>query len=232
MPDVALITCTADQPTGFALCEHFMQRQTAWGRLNLQWVVVDDGVDPARCTLGQVHVRRPREANCTPARSLCRNLAVALKTAKARRYVVVEHDDFYAPTHLEEVLEGLAGVNACGAASRHYYNVATRSYKLVRDGAPALCQLAFTNKVKPMLLSVAQAMDIRNWWGIDAAFWRQLRPSERRDLARSAVIGIKGLPGRPGIGYGHRPPKGWARDPEGTKLRELVGDYADLYLSL
>ena len=232
MFDLALITCTADQPTGFALCEHFMQRQTVRGQLQIQWVVVDDGKEPARCTLGQTYIRRSREKSCSPAQSLCRNLTLGLNHANAERYAIIEHDDFYGPTHLEDLIVGLVGVDVCGAGSRCYYNVARRCYKHVRDGAPALCQMGLTPRKKSLLLDVTRAMDRRNWWGIDAAFWRRVLMKERRELVRGSVVGIKGLPGKPGIGYGHRPPKSWRRDPDGTKLRELVGVYADLYLAL
>jgi hypothetical protein len=44
------------------------------------------------------------------------------------------------------------------------------------------------------------------------------------------VIGIKGLPGRMGIGIGHRQSFKGQDDPDGLKLREWIGDDAGIYL--
>lgn len=235
--DLALVTCTADQPIGMALCERFMQAQTAWGKMRIQWVVADDGDVPAVCTLGQVHIRRRREPDCSPSRSLCRNLKAALREVYAPLIAIIEHDDYYGPSHLEEIVAALTSRHnalACGQMSRYYYNVERRCYRLVRDGAPALCQMALRAEAIPLLRKAAADMDSNNWRGVDLAFWRSVDANRRVELSQGSVVGIKGLPGRAGIGYGHRPTsRGWTPDPVGAKLAELVGaELAREYLSL
>jgi hypothetical protein len=86
----------------------------------------------------------------------------------------------------------------------------------------------------PILARAAFDMDDARWYGVDLAFWRKVPIGLRVELEKGSVIGIKGLPGRPGIGYGHRPDgRGWTGDPDGVKLSELVGaELAREYLAL
>lgn len=231
--DLTLLTCTADQSVGMALCEHFMQAQTLWPHLRLQWIVVDDGDVPARLTLGQQHVRRDREPGCTGAQSLCRNLMAGLPLVEAQAVAFIEHDDFYRQDYLEN-LATHASRKICGASTRYYYNLANRRYKLVDDGAPALCQMMLHQSQIPLLTDIVGHMLRMNWWGIDRALWFAHAEVDRTFIPSSAVVGIKGLPGRPGIGYGHRPNAGWDQDDDNLSvLSSLVGPgYATIYADI
>ena len=87
---VTLLTPTCDQPTGMALCELYMARQTFHDWAPLQWIVVDDGVVPATLTLGQHYVRRERGAD-TGAQSLAKNLLAALPLVEGEYLILIEH---------------------------------------------------------------------------------------------------------------------------------------------
>jgi hypothetical protein len=54
---------------------------------------------------------------------------------------------------------------------------------------------------------------------VDMRLWSKLRGVLHEDYR---CVGIKGLPGRPGVGVGHHP--GGAPDPELNVLRDWVGD--------
>src|SRR3990167_6985387 len=97
MTPLTLITPTADQPIGIVLCERYMRAQT-WQ--DFRWIVVDDGEVPATLTMGQEHIRRPREPDCRDVESFCRNLLTAIPLVRTPYVAIIEHDDWYHPDHL------------------------------------------------------------------------------------------------------------------------------------
>lgn len=231
-PDVTVLTPTCDQPTGMAFCEAYLARQTFTGRV--QWIVADDGLTPATLHREAVHLVRPRTA-ATGAASLCGNLLAMLPHVVAPIVAIVEHDDWYAPTHLERIVEQLQhpGVLAAGDDRQRYYNVAARRWQIFLNRGASLCQTAFRAELLQPFEEVIRDTLRRNSYGVDAAFWQQV-PVSARSLERTlTVVGIKGLPGRPGLGIGHRPSgPGWTTDESGAVLRQWIGADADRYLAL
>lgn len=233
MRDVTLITPTADQPYGIALAEQYMQAQTALVRV-AEWIVADDGIEPAKLALGQRHIRREREPGDSPAQSLARNLLAATPRVSTEFVVVWEHDDAYLPRHLETLLERLErpGILAAGDDEQRYYHVGARKWIALDNVGAALCQTGLRADVLPMLEAAASKCLREDSRGIDAAFWAAV-PDDRKALYRAGqVVGIKGLPGRAGIGIGHRPDEScyrWHSDPEGHVLRAWCGPAARNY---
>lgn len=226
---ITLITPTCDQPIGISLCEQFMARQTIPYD---QWIVVDDGLRPAALTMGQEHVVRTRETDCTPAQSLCRNLLAAIALSQGDLIVLIEHDDWYAPSHLETIVAQLAGADAMAAGDdrQRYYNVAHRRWRVFDNVGASLCQTAFRRAVLGEFQNAVRRCLRNNWFHVDRTFWDEI-PEFRRSLRRTnTAVGIKGLPGRPGIGIGHRPTGPlWNADPSLEYLRRAIGADADLY---
>lgn len=225
---LTLITPTCDQPTGFALCELYIARQTVKPD---RWIVVDDGVEPIAPTMGQEYIRRRRDAEGFA--SFAANLRAGLYGVREGVVAFAEHDDWYAPTHLERVLELLErpGALAAGDDRQRYYNVARRCYRVQLNVGASLCQTAMRAKAIPLLLDAIAKCEAKRSYGIDTTFWRAL-PREAWSTGRpDTVVGIKGLPGRAGLGMGHRPETwpGWASDPDLVALREYIGDDADRY---
>lgn len=231
-PAVTLITPTCDQPVGLALCEQFMARQT-WPVAQAQWIVVDDGETPARLTMGQTHVRRARPHDCPGYQSLAHNLQAALPLAQGDIIVVIEHDDYYAPEHLETVLSALMAPHAliAGDTVQRYYHVGRRCWRQLQNQGAALCQTAFRRELLPAFDATIRECLGRRSFGIDAAFWRRV-PPDRWAVTGHTVVGIKGLPGRPGLGMGHRPDGRWTADPALVQLRAWIGCEADADLYL
>ena len=233
-PDVTLVTPTADQPTGMALCERYMAAQTAWDRV-AEWIVVDDGEAPARPTMGQSHVRRRRAPGCSPAQSLGRNLLAVIPRLTTEFIIIIEHDDCYHPFHLERLLAEMEApaVWAAGDDLQRYYHVGLRRWRTFDNWGAALCQTGLRRAAVERLRRAAEECVRQDWRGIDARFWSSLPAEHRATYRAEQVVGIKGLPGAPGIGIGHRPEESgyeWAEDPQGEKLREWCGAAAKHYL--
>jgi hypothetical protein len=62
--------------------------------------------------------------------------------------------------------------------------------------------------------------------------WSLVRRNECAFSHQMTVVGIKGLPGRAGLGVGHRPGTGWTPDPDFVRLRSWIGDDVDSYTNL
>jgi glycosyltransferase involved in cell wall biosynthesis len=231
-PTFTLVTPTADQPTGIALCERFMAAQTIDVR-QFQWIVVDDGVEPARLTMGQEHIRRQREPECKPAQSFCRNLIEALPRVMGDWIVFIEHDDFYKPGHLELLAEltSQKGALIAGDGIQRYYNVIQRSYRVFENYGACLCQTAIATKLRPNITKVIEGQLAKGKYGVDASLWRDVQPAKWALKHAGTALGIKGLPGRPGLGLGHRPTTDgkWRPDPALAMLRTWIGDAAEIY---
>jgi hypothetical protein len=103
---LALVTPTGDRPAGFALVERWMARQGYSGEV--QWIVVDDGRVPTAVTAGQEYVRRER-AGDTVRQTLCLNLRAALPLVRYEHLVVVEDDDWYPASYLDDIAGLLDG---------------------------------------------------------------------------------------------------------------------------
>jgi glycosyltransferase involved in cell wall biosynthesis len=222
---ISVITPTADQPKGMALAEKYMARQTVQPH---EWIVADDGIEPAALTMGQTHLVRPREHE--GGKSLAQNVLAALDRVTGDVVVVWEHDDWYHPEHLEVCRIRLETAGATGSVNQRYYNVEHRAYIVMRNVGSALCNTAFhADHIKLMRRAAQKAFD-KGSIGVDRNFWDML-PAPEKDIHRiDTVVGIKGLPGRKGLGMGHRPDNRWRKDPQGHVLIDWIGRDAENYV--
>lgn len=220
---IVLITPTADRPHGIALCEKWMARQTVqWDR----WIVADGGQEKCNPTLGQEHVHvapQPRGFG-----SLCANVLAAVDAVGTLDAddvaLVIEDDDYYLPTHIEQAVTNIrAGVMLTGPRWLYYYNVRLRGWmKMDRNRASApLCGTALRGDALLRLAAAARLCQRTHSHNVDGALWRM--PLTRRLHEDPRVVGIKGLPGRVGLGIGHDPRRNWNADRDSVKLRELLG---------
>jgi hypothetical protein len=232
MRDVTILTPTADQPTGLRLLESYIGAQTALDRV-ARWTVVDSG----EIASASYHVRREHHPEDSPAQDLCRNLLAGIEawTLRPTRYLVIaEHDDCLHPGHLAELLSHLErpGVLAAGGSLNRYYHVGLRLYRTFDNPGAALCQTGLCADAVPLLAEAAHECLAADSRGVDAAFWHRIVNGSRSTYVSDQVVGIKGLPGAPGIGEGHRPLETgyeWQHDASGTVLREWCGPYAEHY---
>lgn len=229
-PFITAITTTVNRPAAFALCEQFMARQTVRPD---QWIVADGGDVPAVPTMGQRHVWRPMPPG---ARNLACNLLNALERARGDLIVFIEDDDWYHQDHIRCLVamgERFPLAVAFGDPMQRYYNVPQRKFRTFDNVGASLCQTAISSEASALLQHVIHSCMARDTYGIDTTFWRALPAHTWGLQSVDTVVGMKGLPGQPGLGIGHRPagPK-WHDDPSLQKLKDWIGADLALYTAL
>lgn len=224
--NVTLITCTGNRPIAFARCEDYMKRQTYRG--NIEWIVVDDGYIPTETTMKvtQKYIRGPKI--WYPGINTQRlNMDEALKHVEGKYILIIEDDDWYQNTYIEKMVELLQLYPIVGEGNAKYYNIATRSWKEHRNYTHAsLCQTGLIAACIPLLDQAINSGDLY----FDITLWKLARKQYKVLLftGLDLAVGVKGMPGRSGIGVGHTP-KEFIADPDFSKLKNLIGDRDALY---
>lgn len=218
---LSLLTCTGGRPEAFALCEKWMARQTVpWH----QWVVVDDCLPTTKTTLGQQRVE-PRPEWHLGQITLGRNLRAGLKAITGDCVVVVEDDDWYSPDYLEVMSRNLGVAPLVGEGFARYYNVRERQYLEIYNAKHAsLAATAWRQELTPEIIKLIGGDEPF----YDLTIWRKFDDFLLM-LTKRYVVGIKGMPGRKGIGIGHVGGACRNLDHDLTKLREWIGDDAAHY---
>jgi len=121
--------------------------------------------------------------------------------------VILEDDEYYAPTYVEEMTRRLVQHEVVGIKGARYYHIVSGGYMVMGGGWHAsLAETAFRSSYLPELNVLADNGAFPTL--LDVIMWRRLRTSDRTllfsDSDQPLYCGIKGLPGRPGIGIGHR----------------------------
>ena len=227
---ITLITATGERPEAFKLCTEYVARQTYKGPM--QWIVVDDGKVPIptpRDSLKFEYIRGPKIWK--PGINTQRlNLDIAIPHIKGDHILLIEDDDWYSPHYLECMLSLLQNADVVGEADAKYYNIKDRSYNELKNYTHAsLCSTAFNKKVLPLFELAVNSGELY----IDSVFWNLVKqkraPYTLRLGTANLCVGMKGLPGRKGIGIGHTP-VGYSRDTDTfDKLREWIGGDVSLY---
>lgn len=207
--DIEVITCTGFRPEAFELCTEWVTRQT---RKPDTWTVYDDKY-------------RPLEVEDVP--TFTRNMALALQKATGDILVFMEDDDFYAPVYLEAIENEFkhSASEMVGLTEVTYYNVQFAKWRSLYNHT--YCPMAFTAIRREMAPVLLQCLGTPNHTA-DVAFWHLCREQEVKMTKIPAMglgIGVKGMPGRPGIGIGHRDlDMRWkSDDTEKSKARDLFG---------
>lgn len=225
---LTLLTATGARPDAFALCERWMAAQDYAGQV--RWVIVDDGPEAQPVTLARdgwtVGVLRPQPAWQPGQNTQARNLLAGLDViGDDARLVLIEDDDYYAPDWLSHVDGQMDRAELVGEGMARYYNVRMRTGRQLENRRHAsLCSTAVRGPAIGALRDVCEMAPEF----IDIELWR--RHQSQHVFGGHRVVGIKGLPGRIGIGVGHRTDFQGSADPDGRLLREWVGDDADIYL--
>lgn len=204
---LTVITPTGGRPQAFALLAECLNGQTL---PQFHWQIVDD-CDPATRMPDMrdgisVEIIRPawRWQPGMNTQAACMTELLGWVDTDSP-VVVCEDDDWYSPRWLATC--AASGVDLFGQRDSYYYNVATKRYRHIIHAPNAHCSLSGTYlspRAQSVLSDVCQRhasrLDIELW---KAAAWADLTVA-RFSANRPQVVGIKGLPGRPGIGIGHR----------------------------
>jgi hypothetical protein len=205
-----------------------MMRQTYTGPVH--WIIVDDGEEAQPITFERegwtLTIVRPEPFWKPGQNTQARNLLAGIKRVKpSDRLVVIEDDDAYAPNYLETVNRWLDTHDLVGESYARYYNISSRRYQQLRNSSHAsLCSTA----MKGHALQAFERELNPGVQFIDLNLWRNFK--ESKALHRSnMVVGIKGQPGRGGIGMGHKPDFAGNQDSNCVILRQWLGINAGFY---
>ncbi len=237
MTGVTLITCTGGRPESLARCRDYVLRFENPDDLPIQWIVVDDvtvshSVHDRKLISCSTHmdVLHPTHMWHPGENTLARNLLVAIPHVRHDAIMFIEDDDCYKPDYMRRQLERLEKNELVGEGESRYYHLPSSRWRIITNTAHAsLCQTAMHYTMLPSLALICRA----NHDFVDFRLWqvKTLTPN-LINYGEPHVIGIKGLPGRTGIGIGHRPDQGagWHHDPYHETLRKWLGSDADLYI--
>ena len=226
---IVLITPTGARQAQFEICTHLMKNQTYTGEV--MWIIVDDGYPVStdkvdydfrdNWTIVKVY---PSPKWSTGQNTQARNIAEGLKVVPhdAEAIFIIEDDDYYRPVYLECMMAH-KGHALWGEMKTIYYNVLHRRHITNANTIHAsLFQTAFTPAAIPYLIKA-----LPNKF-IDCVFWA-LVPDRIMFQQGDLAIGIKGMPGRKGIGAGHERAMNMIPDFQLNWLKSKIGNDATLY---
>lgn len=228
---VTVITPTGDRPLAFALCRHWMEMQT---QRPDQWIVVDDGKVPLHPTPVMTYIRRAPQPN-DPPHTLNLNLKTAIPYIKGSKILVMEDDEYYAPKYVETMARELEMSEIVGIQQAKYYHLPTGGYAQLANTIHA--SLAQTGFKDTFIGELNVLVDQPSGHYLDMRLWQKAMAEQRAylflDQNDSLYVGIKGLPGRMGMGLGHDPTSyGESRDTTRVVLKKWAGRDAQVYLDV
>lgn len=226
-PLFSVITATGARPEAFEICKQLVVRQTL-SREFFEWIIVDDGPDAVVLDglprdLKIVYIR-PEKLWQLGENTLVRNLSLGISQARNDWFAFMEDDDWYHPDYLKRYFQLIQqnDVFCVGEARAKYYHLGNRQYRtMINNGHASLCQTAFHETFLPVFKELLK----RDNPYVDIPFWAAVRKQGGAFLFPESThsVGIKGLPGRPGIGTGHLFHPEWAVDVSGSMLCEWIG---------
>lgn len=220
---LTLITPTGDRPEAFALCERWIGNQTYDGEY--RWIVIDDGIIPTKITNSAIEYVRLEATNTN---TQARNLLAALNLINlTEKIVIIEDDDYYSSNWLTIVSNYINDYELVGETESYYWHVKNRSYvNCANKKHASLCATALTGSAITYLKHLC-SLKIKF---IDTKLWNTFKGSKCLFKGRN-VVGMKGLPGRKGIGGGHKTRMLKHTDPEGKELTNWIGLDAQFYIN-
>lgn len=225
-PRISIITCTGGRPEAFSLLEKYISNQTF---KDFEWIVIDDVHPPTKCTKGQKYFRGPEL--WSPDNNTQRvNLNLALEKVTGDFIFIVEDDDYYAPTYLQQMLNAFTNSSIVGLSNARYYRVNMPGYAILRNYQHAsLSQTAISKTLLPML---KRAVNSGQFY-IDIELWKKCREEQVPMTLignTNLSIGIKGMPGREGLTPPHKENNGFFYDAGHKVLSSWIGSAAQNYV--
>lgn len=233
---LTLITCTGHRIEAFKLCIEYVKAQTF--TQNLQWIIIND--DTKSGELKPLLKNLPK--NIIPelyqgpeiwkpgVNTHKKNMEQAILNIKGERILFIEDDDYYAPQYVEAMNTLLDYADIVGEANACYYNLRLPGWRRMQNyNQASLCQTGIKASLLPILKST-----LRMDGNIDGNLWELAHKGGVKGLLmteRQLCIGMKGLPGRPGIGIGHQF-KDFLPDPNLGILRKWLGEAAKKYIDI
>jgi hypothetical protein len=225
--NVYALTPTGLRPEGMALLGEYLAAQTYSGAL--VWVIVDDCDPETRVPSMPSNIEvvrtRPSWRWQRGMNTQVQSMSFGLREVPDDAVLfVLEDDDIYLPNYIDTMLNAIENHDLIGEIDSRYYNVATGNWRVLKGRFHA--SLAATVCCGDGLAALREICASKIDRMLDVKLWKTFEGNKQL-LTDQNVVGIKGLPGRPGIGVGHRDHFG-SVDIDDT-LRRWAGDYADNY---
>lgn len=214
---IVLITPTGARPGQFNMCQAWMKRQTYPGKV--VWIIVDDAIPRSTDLVGEdfkpewtiVKVYPTpywQYGQNTQSRNITAGLNVMSQNFNEKdieAIFIIEDDDYYRANYLERMMARFGSFKVLGEMNTVYYNVFWRNYFVNRNTShSSLFQIALI----PEMLSLFRSC--LNEKFIDFKFYEKLHAQQyvfRGEIGffneSNLALGMKGMPGRAGIGAGH-----------------------------
>ena len=234
---LTVITPTGDRPLAFSLCKRWMENQT---HKPDQWIVIDDGKQSMDLqSEGYLEYVRREPVKTDPKHTLVVNVATAIPKIKGDKVIFWEDDEYYAPEFLEVMNHHLDKFQVVGIGWAKYYHIRTGGWVEHQNmNHASLAQTGFQMSVLSMVqMCIDRGME-KEW--LDCQIWDETMKSKTtishlifRDERKPLYVGIKGLPGRNGIGIGHKIETYKNHDDKGrSKLISWVQKDYQVYLNV
>jgi len=247
-----VLTATGDRPISLNLLSRWMKNQ------NIQpdkWLIIDDGKIPLPyddlLDFPEYVIYLRREPQRTdPKHTLGINIKTALKYITGDVLLFIEDDEYYAPKYIETMLEKIQEHEIVGLCRSKYYNLRTSRYYVNPNlGHASLAQTGLKTKNLRILESVIDGdafIDTRLWvafGGKSCSDVKTIVPEKGIQVGNGKgilfddglkdclYVGMKGMPGRVGIGAGHRS-NGGIPDKNNEVLKLWMPNDCEVYLGL
>jgi len=227
---ISCITCTGNRTLAFELSQEWMKNQTLKPD---EWIVVDDGNEVPKLTFPMKYIKRERQRN-EPKFTMLLNLKEAVKHVNGDKIVIWEDDEYYAPNYLGVLCEKLDSYDLVGFGHSKYYHLPSGEY--YQHGNEIHASLAQTAFNKCLFDKFKEQLDSDDNF-VDMRLWKNTVEKNKKkvyfDNEESLYCGMKGMPGRIGIGAGHRHNVGWyIKDIDNKVLKQWIPkDYLE-YLKI
>ncbi len=219
---ISIITPTGDRKEGLLRCKYYIERQTT--DKPIQWIIADDSEEPtpfdelnlSRSESETTYIKRKYPGD--KSKSFRNNVLDCLQLIKYTKILIFEDDDWYHPEYCKTYYDGLSTNQLYGEGPARYYNVRTKRFRILGNTKRAsFCQTALRSEILDKLYVSCQ----RDSAFVDARLWNK-NCKKFIHQGKCHCIGIKGMPGRLGIGMGHRC-KSFTLDREWKTLEKWIG---------
>jgi hypothetical protein len=191
-----VLTPTGGRDVSLHRLDMFMKAQTFQ---DFTWVVLDDCAErsrkPNRC---DIHICPEWiwQGQNTQAQSMIRLLQ---EVPEGETVVICEDDDFYSVDHLEMMNYYLIDNDCVGQRDFVYFNTQNNTFReFNHENHSTMCATGFKSHLIEHMIDICT----RYKANLDVYFWR-MGDFKKYLMAEQTCVGIKGQPGRAGIGIGH-----------------------------
>jgi len=226
---IVLITPTGARKDQFELCITWMKNQIYDGEV--LWIIIDDAIPVTTDSVtedfrGKWIIKKIYPTpKWTGQNTQSRNIKAGIDLMKSsfdlkniEAIFIIEDDDYYKPVYLDRMMLWKRDYMVWGETNTIYYNVVHRKFLFCNNKAHAsLFQTAFTVNALPRFEA-----NLKHKF-IDAGFWTGA-PNKNLFFDNYLSVGIKGMPGRGGIGSGHTWLSSMQSDTGLIYLTKIIGE--------